>query len=440
MEKLKKIISNNLGWKILSLLISIFVWFVGMNINNPVMTETFSLPLELRNVYTLDDSKLILLNKEELENETVDIKVRGNRNDLQELKRNQSKMATPYIDFSPVDISSEKNVGTKFSITVHKPNLGSKYEVLDNYPRTVDIVLDKEVYIEKPIEIQTKGTLGDGYITAGNISVEPKSVIINGASTIVDDIARVLVNIDISNKEESFSSDEELIVFNTMGEDITQQLNLSVKNALVNVNILRSKKIPVEKAEIVGELPEHFVLGDVSYSQEYLEVVGEKNDVEVVESIFIEPIDIEGKTEDFVVSHNLERIVKDVNENISVRNGTPKTLKINVEIREFVSKTFSVPTENLNIKGIKDEMVLAPTFNVVVYGLREDIENFDVSTIDDTLDLRNFDESKGIAYIDIELEEGLTIENTPYVYIEIVDVDMSQSGENSTENNSTENE
>ncbi len=432
MEKIKRFFSNNLGWKILSLLISIFIWFLGMNINNPSTTQTFVLPLEMRNLSTLTEKQLILLNSEILENQKIEIKVRGSRNDIQELQRNSSTIKKPYIDFGPIDISSENNIGEKFYITVHKPELGAKYDVLDTYPRTVEVMLDKEIEVEKNIEVKLEGDLEEEYIVAGNFTVEPSSIIIKGASSIVNNIDEVAIYPDITGKVESFETNSQIFILDRNKNDITKDLSLSTKDASVGINILKHKIVPVNKAETIGSLKSGYRLGNITYSQEVLEIVGSSDDVDKVFEINIEAINLDDKEASFVVIHDLEKIVQSNGGNVSVRNGTPKNLKISVEILEYVTQTFEVPTENLEIKGLKDNMVLAPTFTLVLSGIKEDIENFDVTTIEEVLDLRNFDKEKGPAYLEISLDERYSVKNTPYVYVEVIN---QEEGFNEEESN-----
>ena len=48
-EKLKRMLTNNLGLKILSVVLALFTWLIMVNVSNPMMTVTHTVPVEFIN-------------------------------------------------------------------------------------------------------------------------------------------------------------------------------------------------------------------------------------------------------------------------------------------------------------------------------------------------------------------------------------------------------
>ncbi len=419
MNRIKDFFTKNLGLKSLSLFLALVLWFVGMNINNPTLIQTFTVNLELRNVDTLEENGLIILNEDELRSQKIDLRVRGSRIDLLELQRNYQNNLKAYIDFAPLDISSAKNIGKKFYMTVYKPDVTSNYEVLDNYPKSVEVVLDKIIVEEKPIEVETEGTTKEGYVIAGDPIVDPTSVTFEGASTLIDDIKRVVVYLDVEGKTASVTETLPIKIISNNDEDITGDFTIDHTEAQVTVNIIMQKKIPLVKPAIVGEPGENYKLKNVTYSTDHIEVVGDEAAIDAIADIALEPIDITGKTEDFVVTQDLNRLLSQVDPSLSIRNGTPTIINIEFDLEEIIEKELLVPIENISIKGQKEGMVVEEFCSVVVSGYKTDVDAISEEDIEGSVDLRNAVEGENQIEVSITVPDTVELVNQPILNVSL---------------------
>ena len=57
-EKLKRMLTNNLGLKILSVVLALFTWLIMVNVSNPMMTVTHTIPVEFVNEDVLKNAGL----------------------------------------------------------------------------------------------------------------------------------------------------------------------------------------------------------------------------------------------------------------------------------------------------------------------------------------------------------------------------------------------
>ena len=60
MNKLKELFTKDAGWKLLSLGIALFLWFIVINIENPVETRTFNVSIDILSEEALSDSGFII--------------------------------------------------------------------------------------------------------------------------------------------------------------------------------------------------------------------------------------------------------------------------------------------------------------------------------------------------------------------------------------------
>ena len=68
MKKIQELICKDFGWKLLSVAIATILWFMVINIDQPVDTRGYNRPLSIENMETLTDRGLTVGNLEELKN------------------------------------------------------------------------------------------------------------------------------------------------------------------------------------------------------------------------------------------------------------------------------------------------------------------------------------------------------------------------------------
>ncbi|MFV0440576.1 MAG: YbbR-like domain-containing protein [Lachnospirales bacterium] len=440
MDIVRDFLTKNLRLKLTSIILAVFLWFLGMNINNPTTTQTFVVPLVLRGTETLEEDEIILLNEEDLVDETIEVRIRGRRNDLQDLERNPSASIKPYIDFTPVDITSEKNIGTIVYMSVYKPTLNTKYEVLDTFPRSVEVEMDKIVVVKKPLEVEIEGSTSTDYVLTGDSTVVPEEISFEGASTLIDTISRVVVYTDVSERSSSYSEIGDIVVLDVNGEDISDKFTLETDQAEINVSILKQKDILINKAEVYGEPQSGYKVRDIKYSTEYIHVVGDESELEQITSINLDPIIITNKTDDFIITNDLERILKDVNENLSIRNGTDKLLNIEIDIDEYITKDFVIPKSSLAIRGDVDNLEIADSFTVTVEGFKDEIDVLTEESFSPSLDVRNVSSGMGSMdmHVSVSMPEGATLINEPTIKVTYIEEEVTEETVDNDNNTETE--
>ena len=66
MKRFQELLMKDLGWKLLSVAIAAIMWFMVINITQPVETRSYSRPLSIENLDALTSRDLTVGNLEEL--------------------------------------------------------------------------------------------------------------------------------------------------------------------------------------------------------------------------------------------------------------------------------------------------------------------------------------------------------------------------------------
>ena len=134
MKKFQEILFKDFGWKLLSIAIATVLWFMVINIDQPIDTRAYNRPLVIENMQVLTDRGLAIGNLEELKNTKITVKVKAQRTALDRLNQNP-EWITATVDLS--DLSHANNgdiVSVPVSVSIQG---GNTYNITSKTPAAV---------------------------------------------------------------------------------------------------------------------------------------------------------------------------------------------------------------------------------------------------------------------------------------------------------------
>ncbi len=424
MEKLKEFYSSNLPWKILSIVLGFSIWAIGMNINNPTVTDIVKVDLRLNNTNYIQEKGLALLNYDELSKMKINVNIKGPRIKVDEVKDNNKDIITASIDFKPANVTNNANVGDKIEILINVQSNDSQISIMGFSPTTVPVIFDEVSTVTKTVNVTPNGTLDEKYIYDGYPYANPSKVQISGAQSILDDIYEVKAGVDVEGANESFTIKSDLKVYDYNGEDITDSIVLSTDYVDINVNVSKSSSIPVLEPTLLGETKSGIEIASVITEPSSIEVVGDDSSFSGVEYITIDPIDVSGISGTTEFTYDVRDYLSQYG--LSVKEGTPYEVTTTVEVDKYERAVFRFYSDDILIKGLKPEITGPSYIDITFEGKKEDIENLKVEDIEISLDLRSLEEGVNTITVEGVLPEGIRFLNnvTPTVdvyYEELTD-------------------
>ena len=174
---------ENMLARVIAFLIACALWMYVMNEQNPLVERNYVVNLELRNV----PEGMIVLNTPD----KVRVKVQAQRTVLGDITE---KEVTAYVDFA------DKNIGQQALPVKAQFNQGT---VLEVYPNNIYAYLDSVT--EKVMEVDTRviGIPASDF-TLSKREVIPDSVTVKGATHRINEMARVVAPVDVSERENDF--------------------------------------------------------------------------------------------------------------------------------------------------------------------------------------------------------------------------------------------
>lgn len=294
---MKERLINNLGLKILSVFLAFFVWLVVVNVSNPAVKRSQSIPLEIMNeqvllaanrTYEIDGSNSV----------TVNYKVQTR----DEYKISSSDFRA-YIDLADLyDVTG--------SVPVNIEVINNKTLIRDAEPRqSVVRVKTEELQRKKfDLNIRVVGKPADDYEVNG-IGIDPDYLYLEGPISQVGQISHAGVEIDIEGRTEDFSGVVKPKFYDSNDNEIQlgEKVVSDTPEVAFHVTINRVKKLPLD-FEVSGTVAPGYQFVGVECPVSTVSVIGLRTSLASLNKLTIpaSELNLDGAMADRVITVNLK--------------------------------------------------------------------------------------------------------------------------------------
>ena len=408
-------LSNNLGYKLLSLLLAVLLWNYVITTNTSITRNktVYNLTASISGQSTLNDNKLALTTDPESVLSGITVTVDTPQKDY-------SKVSSDNVQVM-LDLSGVRNVGTQEVPLRATTSYGRVRGIMpDSLTLTFENLDSRNVAVNSEI---IGGSSGYWY----NVSrSNPAVLTVSGAASIVQSIATARVTADVSGMESSTITALPYILLDSTGEVVPQgMLNCSTSSISVSIDIYPCRDIPVSsdnESIIVGTPAEGYELQAVNVQPETIQVAAERELLDSLTELVIEPISVEGASQSFSAKSTVTQLS-------DFKNVSSEQVYVNVTIGE---ERVDDVIDNVRVvfKG-KDESLVATYDKPLVYvnGTQSAIEALEEKGINLSVDLTGLEEGYYLLspQIDRAQYEGLELLS------EVVSVTLTGTGgENGT--------
>ncbi len=381
-RKMMKHLTNNPGLKLLSLLFSVVLWLVVVNIADPDGTKSFSIPVEIINKDIITE-----MGKVPSVVGDTDIAVfyiAGPRSYVDDMTSDDFSVTA---DLSQVDLSQEGTTKlVPIEITAKKND--RRIEIVR---RTVNMQITLEDRLEQKfvISAESTGTPAEGY-AIGGVEVTPNLLKLSGPASVVSQIKRVEATINVDGVSGDVSDSVIPILYDEDGSVISpDMLEMNQSAVTIKAEIWATKSVPIQ-CQVSGEPAIGYQFRSVECAPETVMVKGRASVLNRISVINIpgDVIDITGAREDMEDTVDITPYLESLG--ISLVEPNAGQVAVTVIIEQKETKAFDFPTSNIKISGLPSEYGLdfsAETVSVNVRALGEDMETLTLENMEALLDV-----------------------------------------------------
>lgn len=408
---MKEKLLNNLGLKVASLVLAFAVWMAIVNISNPIIDDSQSVTVEIRNSEVLAARNLTY----EIEGKdvvTVSYQI-----------RTRDRSLVKASDFHAYADLKDYNVTGAVPITVEinkdKENL-VKSDAVTAKPMVIRIVTEALQRKQFDLQVNTKGTPEEGY-ALGISNPTPSFVTVEGRSTLIGQISRIGVEVDVNNANADLDVTAAPIFYDANGNklDLGNKVTVNPHEIDCHISILKAKNIAVN-FEVSGAVAGGYRYTGVESSVKSVPVVGTKSVLASLSALSItsDKLNIDGATADKVVELDLSQYLPP---NTTVVGNEYKNVKVKLKVEPLVTKVFSLDLDTLDKKGMDADSNYTfdkETSDVTIRGLKEDLDSLDVKKLGAILDVTNFHAGQNQGILKLEIPGGFEVVGyTPFIVV-----------------------
>ncbi|MCI5588086.1 MAG: CdaR family protein [Lachnospiraceae bacterium] len=407
-EAFKNAVLNNIGIKLISVLIALIIWMTIINIDDPYKTRTFSVTVQ-----TINEDALKSVNKvyEVIEGRTANVKVKGKKSVV-------DKLSVDDI-IATADLSDLSSVNAVVIVPALKKHISS--DVILECNQVLKVSLENMASKQVKVTVETMGIPEDGY-TIGECIAKPNMIEVTGGKSAIEQIDSVKVVLNVNGISEDFTRKLTPAAYDKNGNEVkSSTLSYSYKKVKVVAEVLKDKKIPV-KIDVKGRPAPGYEYVGTSCLPEEIKVAGTSKALAEISEVVI-PVDITGMTSS---SPKLEQnvLVSDyISDNVTVLDDY-STISIKITIEPHEVKALKLRLSDIHFllleDGYKAEIISENSFvDIVVSGNSSSINNFDMKDISASINCSGLKEGVYELPLEVKLGEHLKLEKSEKIKVKI---------------------
>lgn len=340
---------NKVLTALLSVAIAFGLWAYVVTMLNPEFEADFyNIPVVFVGESMLEERGLMVVDGT---GQTVTMRLKGNRSDLLNLK---SSDITLKVDLSKIDEPGQQQVDYTYSFP---GNIASNAIIVQNKnPGRLNMTFARKITKHVDVNVVLSGAVPQDFIAdEDTLATEFETIKITGPEDVVNRITQARINVDLTDRTESFSETYRYTLCDETGKGVEASL-IGVDNAEVNVtmSIQRVKDIPLVLTVIPG--------GGAT---------------ELTTEIKIDPATIKVSGSDAVLENLNELNIGTINlgeitgakemtfpitmpDNVTNRSAVT-TATVKIKFPELLTKTFTIPGTNIQCinvpEGLEAEII-----------------------------------------------------------------------------------
>lgn len=338
-----------IGWKLLSLVIAIGLWFMVINTENPLETRSYTANIQLQNEESLFERGYVVVNEDEITSTRVTVRLRGQRLALDTLSQSSTKVQA-VVDLDNV-IYSYNGEPVSVPVKIVIPSVvNDSFEILSKSVQTITV--DIQPYINKDFEVKAVVNNTDSdTVQLANAVASPGTVTVYGAKSVVNSIAEVRAEVNPEILEDGMVITAAPVAYDAEG-NVVDKVTFSSNELSVKIGMDEMKSVRVA-VDITGRAAEGYEVTGIYVSPDTVDVAGKASYLAGVSIIRLPDIDVTGIDSNIIKEFSVEDYLPEGLRVIGA-DGSDK-ITVTVSVEEETTKEIVIPAESIAVEGTLEE-------------------------------------------------------------------------------------
>ena len=401
---MKERLTRNVGMKIISLIIAVFLWIIINGLTDPITTEVIEdIPVKLVNEEAMNSVGKIF---EVVSGERISVKVRTKRSVAEELG---------VEDFSAVADVVKMTEMNAVEIVVSCTGYDeTEVEILEK--RTEDGTAMMMLSLEDSdtqsfaVSVVPDGTVAPGYCITESI-VSPNLLTITGSKTQIAKIAKIAVLVNVNGASDSFIQTGTPIVYDANGNVIeSAKLSMSSEQVQVSMTLLPTKQININVTPKGNPFYNYDCVG-IEYAPHTMLIAGKKRDLDKIFQLDL-ICDIDNARTDVETELSIREALDELYGDKYIVVDELDKVSVKADIERMESKDVSVFTGAIELRNLPENLKAEfkdVTVNLRVMAVPEVLEKVNATNLKPYIDCSEY-KQPGVYYAVIRAQEAERVE------------------------------
>ena len=394
---MKDKLKNNLGLKIVAIIFAVLLWWIVVNIDDPIDTKQYVVNVSVTNSEVITNAGKSFQILDDTNSVTVTIK--GRRKVLDEIK-------TSYI-VATADLREMQDSSVPIRLKV--VGYEGEYETATAYPQNMQVRVENTQKKTFPITAVSAGSPRDGYVV-GTMTSSPQTVDISGPESMVAKINKVVAKVDVSEISADTTIETELIYYDAAENRIDKSLlssNCDKNGVTVSIDIWHTKKVSLNFDTSGIKPASGYAFTGIEVEPQMIRVAGTTEHLNATTQLDIKAEELK-KTKVDTNEEVIIDITKYLPEGIILADSDGNNVVVRIIVEKAGTKSILLPVGAIQIENASEKFALekGPEQEVELQfsGSKEALEKLTSENITAKVDLKKFTET-GTYDVPVEITE-----------------------------------
>lgn len=416
MKKIK--LAENVPLKIVSVVIAVVLWMFVVNVEDPVMTASYTIyNVEVINQAYIDNiGKMYML--DEMNRSGIRVTIKAERKKLSKINASNLKAVADLQQAVSLDTDP---VMVPITVTCD----GVSVSNIEITPKNLSVRIEEKKTQEFVVNVSRGNTNpGKGY-EVGVLSSYPEKVKITGPSSLINKIDKVTANIRLEGRTEELSQETELVIIDKNGETF-REIEMSYLN--VPKVVITAKLWEVVKAKLqagyTGQPADGYQVEKVVTIPDTISIAGSEEALKNLELqdgktvLYAGAVDISGKETDYEQKINITNALP---EGVKLTANSSEDVWIRVSILPIGGSVYHIPTQNIEVKNSPPGMQVAFETDKIEVRVKkaEGLEELNEEQLLLSIDLNSKETGIYEVPVQVELPEGYELVKNVTAEVEV---------------------
>ena len=410
MKKTK--LTRNFTLKIMSVFIGFLIWFIVVNVDNPVSSKSITIAgenVELQNTAYVDSANMMCMQDDDPQTNitlTADLQQAGS------------------LDTDPVMVP----------ITASCPGINP--ENIKVTPQYLSVRLEEKVTQEFLVNVNYGSSQpGKGY-EVGSQTASPEKVKITGPKSLVNKIDKVNATVDVDGRTKDFSEEAELNIIDKNQDSLAGRMAyLTIDNTkvVVTTKFWKIRTGVNIGADYVGVPADGYQVESVTTVPDTVSIAGTDEALETLKqndnTIWIggTDIDITGETTDIEKKVSLKDVLP---EDVKLTSGTSEDVWVKVSILPIGSHSYGPPSNQVTVDDLADNLLVTfgtDKIEIRVKATAGELDDFNLDEVKASVDLKDMEVGSYQIPVTVKLPKGFELLDDVVADVTISEVSNSDT-------------